>query len=141
MTSEFSSSQRTISAPIKCDLDQLFRTRMTKLEASKKLLTNGDNTDHLTLRDVMATLNETANGYLSENSAHKQLASLNEQYVAKCETLFIDLERDLNAILKKKYAKHCSLDASGSHFDCSTMKANVRDYLNCVAIQMHNELW
>lgn len=98
----------------------------------------------------MVNLNETASKYLEENSIEKRFGTFEKEIESQLDTFCADLERELHNSLKNQYPKFklalkesSSTQDSTSHEskDISKIKANVRDYMSSMLVQMHNDIW
>ena len=93
----------------------------------------------------MVNLNETASKYLEENSIEKRFGQFEKDIESQLDTFCVDLEKELQNSLKNQYPKlKSALSQDSTSHECkdiAKMKANVRNYMSSMLVQMHNDIW
>lgn len=98
----------------------------------------------------MVNLNEAASKYLDENSIEKRFGTFEKEIESQLDTFCADLERELQSSLKNQYPKlklafkesSLSQDSTSNEYkEISKMKANLRNYMSSMFVQMHNDIW
>jgi archaellum component FlaC len=95
----------------------------------------------------MVNLNETASKYLDENSVEKGFGRFEKEIESQLDAFCADLERELQNSLKNQYPKLKSAlkeshdSTNHENKDIAKMKANVRNYMSSMLVQMHNDIW